>query len=255
MVWIPSSLRRGNLGKRPFNFSSYIISLRYLYFTAHSSQGVCCLLLTEVNGLSLLHRPRYHLCGAILEWIHTGFHESWSILDWRHLNAYRVGVYWDTCLGGCLSLWVNRFPARIPNIKQFSPPTRIHFFLNLSPHKKYMFFSWTSFWCYFLQMNALTLLCREHSQLPWSSYLQWGTSNHNYFSNSERKRKIGQWYGKKNLSAQTFQQTHQQPRQEYYTRLYSRFFQYVNHRIPFFFLLLFQYNSIKNTVPSDNPQQ
>jgi len=44
LVCSPSSpLRRGNLGKRPSHFSSPVISLRSLSFTAHKPWEVCCL--------------------------------------------------------------------------------------------------------------------------------------------------------------------------------------------------------------------
>lgn len=70
--------------------------------------------------MSLLHRPRYHLPGPAVRWIHTGFHEGWS-------SSWLQG-------SDCLWSWeiLGQVSARISNIKQFSPSNRIHFFLNLS---------------------------------------------------------------------------------------------------------------------------
>lgn len=196
-------------------------------------------------GLSLLHSPRYHLRGPALKWMHTGFHEIEAFLTEGVRMPIELGYTGTRVWKGAFhSESIGFLPEYLISNNSHQQWESFSFWTCL-PQKKRMFFHEHHFDVISCKWMPWLYYAESIQNFPDQSYLQWGTSNHNYFSNSERKRKIGQWYGKKNLSAQTFQKTNQQPRQEYYTRLYSRFFQYVNHRIPFFFLLLFQYNSVK----------
>lgn len=170
-------------------------------------------------GLSLLHSPRYHLRGAALKWIHTGFHESWSILDWRRLNAIELG-YTGTHVqkGAFYSESIDFLPEYIISNNSHHQWEPISFWTCLPTKKCMFFFHGHHFDIISCKWMPWVYYAESIHNFPDQSYLQWGTSNHSYFSNSERKRKIVQWYRKKN-SAQTFQKTHQQPRQEYYKSL------------------------------------
>lgn len=122
-------------------------------------------------GLSLLHSPRYHLCGPALKWMHTGFHEIEAFLTEGVRMPIELG-YTGT------RVWKGAFHSEsIGFLPEYLISNNSHqqwesfSFWTCFPQKKKkkcMFFSWTSFWRYFLQMNALTLLCREHSELSRS---------------------------------------------------------------------------------------
>lgn len=133
-------------------------------------------------------------------------------------NTYRIGVYWEGAFHsrsiGFLLEYLKRNDSHHPR-ESISSWTAL-------PIKNSLF-SMIILTLFRINEYPDFIMHREHSQL-----------NCSYF-NSERKRKLGRWYGKKNLSAQIFQKTHQRTKQNYYTRLYSRFFQYVNHRTSSFF--------------------
>lgn len=80
--WHEPLAKKRKLGKRPFDFSSSVISL-----TPHRSHRVCCLywlgLLTGVNGVCLLHCPECHLSGPVLSEYVQEFMKAETVCDWR----------------------------------------------------------------------------------------------------------------------------------------------------------------------------
>lgn len=164
MVWIPSSLRRGNFGKRPFNFSSYIISLRYVYFTAHSPQGVCCLLLRWMGCPS----------STVPDIISVELFWSEYIQDSMKVEAFLTEGIWMPIelgyTGTCV--WEGAFNSES---KGFLPEYLIS---NNSHHQQESISFWTCLptknTCFFHEHHFDVISCK------WMPWLYYSESIHNF---------------------------------------------------------------------------